>query len=148
MNTDLWKLYIFYTNIWLGQKKINIIQCEKFFDHATLNQESTLLWCPHDILKKTILSNQGPLISWPSHIHNISILTILCGEQPERMLLQMFHLNFMKCTLTYFLRLCYVSSNYLPNSVQHLLQKLKVPQLVKKLPHLQRPTSCPHSEPE
>jgi len=43
MNTDLWKLYILYTKIWLGQKKINTIQCEKFFDQATLNQESTVL---------------------------------------------------------------------------------------------------------
>ena len=98
-------IYIIYTKIWLGpKKKMNIIQREKFFDQATLNQESTVLWCPHDIWK-TILSNQGPLLSWPSHIHNISILTILCGEYLERVLLQMFHLNFTKviffnrCTL-------------------------------------------------
>jgi hypothetical protein len=39
----------------------------------------------------------------------ISILAILCGEHLEMVLHQMLHLNFMKCTLTYFLKLCYLT---------------------------------------
>jgi hypothetical protein len=37
----------------------------------------------------------------------------------KRVLLQTFHLNVTKCTLICFPKICYLISNYLPNSVQH-----------------------------